>query len=47
MGGASSMWTDIELVPVFGWPWGSTAWFHAVQETVWTPSPLTVSPAAG
>ena len=46
-GGASSMWIVIELVPVFGCPWGSAALFHAVHETVWTPSPLTVSPRAG
>ena len=41
------MWIVIELVPVFGCPWGSTALFHAVHETVWTPSPLTVTPLAG
>jgi hypothetical protein len=46
-GGASSMWIVIELVPVFGWPWGSTALFHAAQVTVWMPSPLTATPAAG
>ena len=41
------MRTDIDAVPVFGWPWGSTALFQAVQDTVWTPSPLTVTPLAG
>ena len=46
-GGASSMWTVIELVPVLGWPCGSTALFHAVHVTVWTPSPSTVRPLAG
>ena len=46
-GGDSSMWTVIELLPVFGWPCGPTARFHAMHETLWTPSPSTTSPTAG
>ena len=41
------MCTWIELVVEFGCPCGSTALFQAVQETVWTPSPSTVTPLAG
>jgi hypothetical protein len=45
-GGASSMCTLTELVPELWLPCGSTALFHAVQVTVFTPSPTTVKPAA-
>ena len=47
IGGASSMCTVIELVAELWVPCGSTALFHAVQDTVLTPSPSTVRPAAG
>ena len=46
-GGASSMWSVIELEPTAWLPLGSTALFHALQETVLTPSPLIASPRAG
>ena len=41
------MCTVTELVPELWLPCGSTALFHAVQDTVLTPSPSTVRPAAG
>jgi hypothetical protein len=45
-GGASSMWTATVLVALFGWPSGPTALFQAVHDTVWIPSPSTVTLAA-
>ena len=46
-GGASSIWSVIELVPEAWLPFGSTALFHAAQDTVLTPSPFTASPLVG
>src|ERR1700733_10322395 len=44
VGGTSSICTASDWVVVFGWPCGPTALFQAVHDTVWTPSPFTVTP---
>ena len=41
-GGASSIFTTRDALPVAGWPCGPTARFQSVHDTVCVPSPSTV-----